>query len=135
MKTLTVDLDSPVPVYEQIRTQVAALVSLGTLNPGDRLPSSRNLARDLGVAVGTVQRAYRELEAAGTVSSRPRTGTVVATPAHRRSSVADQRSFADLATQMVARGRELGLDDSAILDVVTGLLQQPTDAPRTHAQH
>ncbi|RXR25281.1 GntR family transcriptional regulator [Oerskovia turbata] len=132
MKTLTVDLDSPVPVYEQIRTQVAALVSLGVLNPGDRLPSSRNLARDLGVAVGTVQRAYRELEAAGTVSSRPRTGTVVAATTHRRSSVADQRSFADLAAQMVARGRELGLDDSAILDVVTGLLQQPVDAPRTH---
>ena len=134
MKTLTVDLDSPVPVYEQIRTQVAALVSLGSLNPGDRLPSSRALARDLGVAVGTVQRAYRELEASGAVSSRPRTGTVVAAPAHRRSSVADQQSFADLATRMVGRGRELGLDDSAILDVVAGLLQHPVDAPATPVQ-
>lgn len=129
MKSLTVDLDSPVPVYEQIRTQVAALVSLGTLQPGDRLPSSRNLARDLGVAVGTVQRAYRELEAAGAVTSRPRTGTVVAPMVHRRSSAADQQSFAELATQLVARGRTLGLDDSAILDVVTGLLQQ-TSAPQ-----
>jgi len=129
MRSLTVDLDSAVPVYEQIRAQVAALVSLGSLDPGDRLPSARDLARDLGIAVGTVQRAYRELEAAGAVTSRPRTGTVVAPSARRRSSSADQRSFAELATQMVARGRELGLDDSAILDVVTALLRQPADPP------
>jgi GntR family transcriptional regulator len=129
MKSLTVDLDSPVPVYEQIRAQVAALVSLGALNPGDRLPSARDLARDLGIAVGTVQRAYRELEAAGAVTSRPRTGTVVAWDVRPRSSAADQQSFAALATRMVASGRALGLADDAILDVVTGLLQQPVDGP------
>jgi GntR family transcriptional regulator len=123
MKTLRVDVDSPVPVYEQIRTHVTALVSLGSLADGERLPSARELARDLGVAVGTVQRAYRELEATGTVTSRPRTGTVV-TSLGRRRSAADQRSFADLARQTVACGRELGLDDAAILDVVTGLLHQ-----------
>ncbi|MFD6090584.1 GntR family transcriptional regulator [Oerskovia sp. NPDC060338] len=123
MKTLTVDLEGPVPVYEQIRSQVTALVSLGALSPGDRLPSSRDLARDLGISVGTVQRAYRELEAAGAVVSRRRTGTVVAVPEHRTSE-ADQQSFAALATELVAHGRALGMEDSVILDVVTGLLQQ-----------
>jgi hypothetical protein len=50
--TLRVDLASPVPVYEQIRSQVSALVAVGGLRPGDRLPASRDLARDLGVAAG-----------------------------------------------------------------------------------
>ncbi|MBX9247016.1 GntR family transcriptional regulator, partial [Actinotalea ferrariae] len=78
MTELRVDLTAPTPVYEQIRAQVAGLVAVGALAAGERLPASRDLARDLGVAVGTVQRAYRELEAAGVVTSRRRTGTVVA---------------------------------------------------------
>lgn len=78
MTELHVDLSAPTPVYEQIRAQVAGLAAVGALAPGERLPASRALARDLGVAVGTVQRAYRELEAAGVVTSRRRTGTVVA---------------------------------------------------------
>jgi GntR family transcriptional regulator len=48
---------------------------------------------------------------------------VVAVPEHRTSE-ADQQSFAALATELVARGRALGMEDSVILDVVTGLLQQ-----------
>ncbi|MCK0118886.1 GntR family transcriptional regulator, partial [Isoptericola sp. S6320L] len=78
MSDIVVTLGAPVPVYEQIRSQVAAAVAVGTLRPGARLPASRDLARDLGIAVGTVQRAYRELEASGVVISRRRTGTVVA---------------------------------------------------------
>ena len=74
---ITVDVASPVPPYEQIRRQIADYVGSGLLAPGARLPTMRALAADLGVAVGTVARAYGELEAAGVVASRRRTGTVV----------------------------------------------------------
>lgn len=75
---LTVDPGSAVPPYEQIRSQIEAMVATGTLAAGDRLPSIRQLAHDLGLASGTVARAYTELEQAGLVVSRRRTGTVVA---------------------------------------------------------
>ncbi|MFJ2621052.1 GntR family transcriptional regulator [Glutamicibacter sp. NPDC087344] len=74
---ITVDLDSALPPYEQIRTQIASLISLGELRAGDKLPTVRALATDLGVAAGTVARAYKELEAEGLISSRRRAGTVV----------------------------------------------------------
>lgn len=74
---ITVDLDSALPPYEQIRAQVASLISLGELAAGSRLPTVRALAADLGVAAGTVARAYKELEAEGLISSRRRAGTVV----------------------------------------------------------
>jgi len=74
---IEVDLTSGVPPYEQIRLQVLAHVSAGRLSPGDRLPTIRALATDLGVAAGTVARAFRELEQAGVVTTRRRTGTVV----------------------------------------------------------
>lgn len=74
---LQVDLSSPVPPYEQIRSAIAVLVERGVLAPGARLPSVRSLAADLGVAAGTVARAYRELEGAGFVEGNGRRGTTV----------------------------------------------------------
>jgi GntR family transcriptional regulator len=131
MTDLTVDLTSPTPVYEQIRGQVAALVAVGALTPGDRLPASRDLARDLGIAVGTVQRAYRELEASGVVTSRRRTGTVVADgAASRTGGTSDgearrRERLVDDVRRLVARAREEGVDDAALLDVVRGVLREP----------
>jgi DNA-binding transcriptional regulator YhcF (GntR family) len=77
---LEVDPRSAVPPYEQLRQQVTALVLGGALTPGARLPAIRQLANDLGLAGGTVARAYRELESDGVVSTHGRHGTVVAGP-------------------------------------------------------
>ena len=77
---LDVDPQSAVPPYEQLRAQVTGLVTTGGLPPGTRLPSIRQLAGDLGLAPGTVARAYRELEAAGVVATRGRHGTQVVGP-------------------------------------------------------
>ena len=75
--SLVVDLKGRVPVYEQIRAQLAGYISTGALGPGDRLPTVRGLATDLGIAVNTVGRAYAELESAGLVSTKRRVGTIV----------------------------------------------------------
>ena len=73
---VTLDADSPVPPYEQLRLQIAALITSRALKVGERLPAIRQLAGDLGAAPGTVARAYRELESQGLISAR-RTGSVV----------------------------------------------------------
>jgi DNA-binding transcriptional regulator YhcF (GntR family) len=77
---LSVDPDSPVPPYAQIVDQVRALAQAGVLEGGTRLPPIRQLAGDLGLAGGTVARAYRELEAEGVVATKGRHGTIVQTP-------------------------------------------------------
>ena len=88
---ISVDVKSPTPPYEQIRSQIAAYVQSGLLPDGARLPTMRALAADLGVATGTVARAYSELEAAGLIASRRRTGTVVIGPGPRAAEEADVR--------------------------------------------
>jgi GntR family transcriptional regulator len=75
---LHVSSEDPTPPYEQLRRQFAALISQGVLSEQDRLPPLRQLASDLGLAVGTVARTYRELESAGLVASRRGGGTRVA---------------------------------------------------------
>lgn len=73
-----VDPASPVPPFEQLRAQLANLAASGALPEGTKLPTIRQLAADLGLAPGTVARAYRELESAGVVVSRVRHGTTIA---------------------------------------------------------
>lgn len=65
-------------LFDQLRTQVIDGVRDGRLPPGTRLPTVRELAGQLGLAVNTVARAYRELEAAGILETRGRFGTFVA---------------------------------------------------------
>ncbi|WP_159062259.1 GntR family transcriptional regulator, partial [Streptomyces caniscabiei] len=70
-----VDTTSQVPPYEQIRAQLAALIVTGRLVEGERLPTVRQLATDLGLSPGTVARAYRELEATELIRTRRGAGT------------------------------------------------------------
>ena len=73
-----IDAVSGEPPFEQLRRQVAEQIRQGQLEPGDRLPTVRKLADDLGIAPNTVARAYRELEAEWLVVGRGRAGTFVA---------------------------------------------------------
>lgn len=83
MDDIAIDHDSAVPPFEQLRAQIAGLVDRGELAPGTRLPTVRKTAEELGLAVNTVARAYRELEADGVVVTEGRRGTFV------RSAVVD----------------------------------------------
>jgi DNA-binding transcriptional regulator YhcF (GntR family) len=107
---VAVDPRSPVPPFEQVRAQIAAAVESGELHGEERLPTVRQLAADLRLAVNTVARAYRELEAAGQVESRGRHGTfVVGAPTKSRQRA--ERITRDYATRM----RRLGLSPVEIV--------------------
>lgn len=116
---IAVDLAAGEPPFEQVRAQLAGLIGSGRLLPGDRLPTVRALAADLGLAVNTVARAYKELEAAGLVETRRRAGTVVASGAH----TADVAVSA-LAAQFAAAARAAGLAESQALDLVRAAVRR-----------
>lgn len=80
MKTLPVrlDRDRREPLGVQLSTQVRDLVVAGSLAPGDRLPSTRALAADLGVARAVTEQAYDQLLAEGWVTTQQGAGTFVA---------------------------------------------------------
>ncbi|MGN6608021.1 MAG: GntR family transcriptional regulator [Jatrophihabitans sp.] len=94
---IEIDHASAVPPYEQVRSQLATQIRSGRLPVGTRLPTVRQLAVDLGLAVNTIARAYRELETADLVETRGRAGTFVcaADAAHERAFAA-ARAYADV---------------------------------------
>jgi DNA-binding transcriptional regulator YhcF (GntR family) len=108
---LAVDTSSPTPPYEQIRAQINVLVASGALRPGDRLPPVRQLAADLDLAPGTVARAYKELEGAGVVVTRRRTGTHIADSARPTSAAERAAALDQTARAYVAAVRALGATD------------------------
>ena len=113
---LTVTPQDPTPPYEQLRRQLVDLIEGGQLVAGERLPPLRQLAGDLGLAVGTVARTYRELEVAGLVRSRRGAGTrVAAGPASLSPRV---RRLEDLAENYVTRARALGVSDADLQSAV-----------------
>jgi DNA-binding transcriptional regulator YhcF (GntR family) len=91
------------PLFDQLRTQIIDGVRDGRLPPGTRLPTVRDLARQLGLAVNTVARAYRELESAGILETRGRFGTFVA-----RMDPADA-AMATAAHTFVSAAKALGI--------------------------
>ncbi|GAA0268384.1 GntR family transcriptional regulator [Cryptosporangium japonicum] len=115
---LTVDTTDPVPPYEQIRRQLADLIRHGVLTPGTRLPPLRQLASDLGLAAGTVARAYRELESAALVTSRRGGGTRVAEAPASSTPAERDELLAISAAGYVAAARRLGADDDTLLAAV-----------------
>jgi DNA-binding transcriptional regulator YhcF (GntR family) len=115
---ITIDSTSPTPPYEQIRLRLAQRISDRTLPVGAKLPTVRGLAAQLGLAVNTVARAYRELEEAGIIETRGRSGSFV--------SAGGQQTRQEAHTAAVAYARataRLGLDPDEALSIVEAVLR------------
>ena len=127
---ISVQTDSPIPPYEQLRMQLARQIRDRVLVVGTRLPTVRRLAADLGLAVNTVARAYRELEEAGLVETRGRAGTFVSAAGERSRESAYQaaRRYADTV-------RALGLEPEEALRIASAALglerPEPDDGDTT----
>ncbi len=105
---IRIDPTDPAAPYDQVKQQIAHQFATGELRPGDKLPTVRRLAEELGLAPNTVARAYRELEASGVVDTRGRAGTFVAGDPNSREARAAAAAYA-------ATARSLGLsEDEAI---------------------
>ena len=107
-----VDQHAAKPLFDQLRTQIIDGIRDGKLSPGTRLPTVRELAGQMSLAVNTVARAYRELEVAGILETRGRFGTFVA-----RIDPADT-AMATAAHTFVSAARALGVEKSEAMRYV-----------------
>ena len=123
---IQIDPSSRIPPFEQLRAQLALMVSSGRLSPGDRLPTVRGLAATLDLSNGTVARAYRELEYQGVVIGRGRRGTFVADDPPITFSAQERRRNLEHAARVFATAaRQLDVDDETALEAITEALRQP----------
>ncbi len=115
---IRIDSKSGVPFYRQIIEQIKFAVAHGRLQPGDRLPTVRQLAVDLAVNPNTVVRAYRELEIEGVIDTQQGSGTFVGTERPEIDDLERRRMLDQILTDLLARASSYGF---SVEDVYEGL--------------
>jgi len=107
------DVKSGVPFYRQVIDQVRSAMATGLLEPGDRLPTVRQLAVDLSVNPNTVSRAYTELELTGLVETHMGSGTFVGQKKVEQDDVERRRILDQICQEFLSRASShgFGLDD------------------------
>ncbi|WP_237200201.1 GntR family transcriptional regulator [Rothia nasimurium] len=111
-----VDKGSDVPPYSQLRRAIIAARASGVLTAGDRLPPMRALAAETGLALNTVAKAYKELEAAGAIETRGRAGsfiTALDATAHQAQT---------LTKNYISAMHKLGFEDQQIHETLDRML-------------
>lgn len=93
------------PIYEQIASQIKALIISGQLHEGDMLPSMRLLAKELRVSVITTKRAYEELEREGFITSQTGKGSFVASKDTELVREAQLQKLEEQLTQVIEIAR------------------------------
>jgi GntR family transcriptional regulator len=117
---MSLDQQSPVPLYLQLKDLLASRIADGLLRPGDVLPSERQLCDEFGLSRTTVREALRGLNHQGLIRTVPGRGTFVATP---RFDLAVRVSLTGFTADMHREGM---IPSSRLLD--TGLIMSPAPA-------
>jgi GntR family transcriptional regulator len=110
------DLKSGVPFYRQIIDQVKSAIATGRLEPGNRLPTVRQLAVDLSVNPNTVSRAYTELELTGLVETHMGSGTFVGQRKVEQDEVERRRILDEISQEFLSRASSHGFTLNDILE-------------------
>ena len=113
-----------VPIYEQISSQIKALILSGQLNEGEALPSMRTLAQDLRVSVITTKRAYEILEAEGLIESFTGRGSFVAAKDPQLLREQNLREVEKRMTEAVSIARRSGIMPSEVQELLSLILEE-----------
>lgn len=125
---MSIDPNSPVPIYQQIGDYVRRAVAAGVYRPGEMIPSLRAMALELTVNPNTVQRAYEALEREGLVRARKGVGLFVtengAASAQSRTEAKVRAAF----TQGIRAAQAASIPAPRIRAVFEGALADATQA-------
>lgn len=122
----SINLDSTVPVYQQIENQVQFAITSGRLKPEDSLPSVREMATTLATNPNTVTKAYRDLELRGLVHTRRGVGVLVTKDAAARCGQTTRASALAHLREAVGECGACGISAADIRQVVKETLDAGT---------
>ena len=118
------------PLYQQIVDRIWSDVIEGTLEPGQRLPTARQLAVNLGVHPDTVSRAYQQLERLGLVRGRPGAGTFVGLQASRQTELEQQKRLDQICRIALQDAELIGASIDDLMGLLIGIRRGDSPARR-----
>ncbi len=112
------------PIYEQISSQIKAMIIKGELSEGEVLPSIRGLAKDLQISVITTKRAYDELEKEGFIETMQGKGSFVAVQNKELMKEKKLKIIEEKLAEVVEESRLLGLKYTEINEMLIILFEE-----------
>lgn len=130
---LRIEKGSAVPISRQIAEQIATHLAAGKLTPGARLPSVRELARELAVNQNTILRVYERLAGDGLLEMRHGQGTFVAEKTRGNPSAGHRRRLVEEMRQLARQGIGLGLAPEDLHELLDEALESMAVGSRLSA--
>ena len=122
---IKLDLQSRMPIYEQLKHKICELVMIGNLKPDDQLPSVRSFAREIGVNPNTVQKAYQELEREKIIYSVAGRGSYISPEISR--GVQLQQQYVQKVIAALHQAKQCGISRERILEAVQVVYKEDED--------
>lgn len=123
---ITIDDDSGIPIWLQLRNRLIYLITSGTYEVGDKLPTMREMAVDLGINYNTVSKVYQDIERDGYIVSKRGRGTFVH-DGYLQNADAACNAADSLADSFIQQCRELGMPRQDIVGLVERRLKVAED--------
>ena len=121
---IIISSNTNMPIYEQITSQIKAMIMSGTLNTGDPIPSMRALAKSLHVSVITVQKAYEDLQRDGFIETTVGRGSFVSARNRDFYQEEQQRQAQEHLLRAADIGRTSGIPLETLLKILTMFYQE-----------
>ena len=122
--SLSVDFESALPVYAQLRDQILHAIARGLLKPNDQLPTVREVAVHLQINPNTVNRAYMELEREGVLVTARSRGTFVSNGARRSDPQLRRARLADIARRAIVEARTVGFTGADLVKAIASVTRR-----------
>lgn len=119
-----IDIKSRKSIYQQVMDNLKELIMTGSLQYGDKLPSVRNLSKDITVNPNTVQKAYKELERQGYIYTTSGVGTFVSDVSKITVDTVELAKLKDKLIDVFKQIIFLGLDFDTAKSMVMDLLDE-----------
>jgi GntR family transcriptional regulator len=117
-KLFKIDMRSRTPIYEQIIDSIKELVVKGVLIPGERLPSVRDMAKEMTLNPNTVQKAYQELERQGIISTLRGKGTFISEDIQANNKILKRSQLMEELKKLVVEAIYLDLSKDELIDYI-----------------
>lgn len=117
---IRIEPESDIPIYQQITNQIIEGIAIGSIQPGDSLPSVRTFASDLSINMHTVNKSYHQLEKKGIIRIVPKSGAVISSPQDFNDSSIDR--LKENYKLLIAESLVVGMSNEQIQELVSSTI-------------
>lgn len=118
---------SSTPIFQQIKDQMIEQILTGKLLEGEALPSIRGLAKDIGISIMTIKKAYDELELEGYIITKQGKGSYISKKGIELAKEAKQKELEQYIFKVVELSKKYRMNKSEVLEIFELAYEEVTE--------